>query len=395
MAHAPTLEELYEALEAAPHSTKYQPDRGAYVLYHYYVLGYSLERIAARMFVSKATVQQTRRNAEQKLTVATLQRLKGVREVAHTPWRAALDAKLRLISYFKTDEFMQTHAAVGLADSDYIRTMYTYYRGLATIAEPIWVSTPVGNGIVNNVCDENTVFDMANLSIPRDGLVWFDQPLVHTALSPKGDKVATIVRGIMYGIETDDNGARFMMVVAWHQDIGGIGLFPSLINLVPDGQSIDEWIVQKAISIEDGKLPDQEATLKRLGFTHGDLENMDALEGTRTMYGFELRYLYTLLSFMNQRIVTSAPTPVDRNAKRQAERQAIHPEVRVITWRLKKYQRMETEGRQVDWSCHWPSRAHDRHLADGRVIPIPGCIKGPRDKPFKPATPLVHQVTRT
>ncbi len=138
------------------------------------------------------------------------------------------------------------------------------------------------------------------------------------------------------------------------------------------------------------------ARLDALGVSVDAIKQIDSIDVARSLYGLVLRYMYTLFSFMDQRIVTSPPTAVDRNATRQAARATppVHPEVRVITWRLKKYEKLETTTKQVDWSCRWPSRAHDRHLADGRVIPIPASIKGPPDKPLKAATPNVHQVTR-
>lgn len=317
--------------------------------------------------------------------------------MARTPWREALDAKVRLVKYFKTNAFERSHDLVGIGDSYSMRTLGVYYRSMIHDAEPIWIAPNIGRGIVQNMCDENTVFDMASLSIPRRGLIWYAEPLTRVIRMLDGTEHRTILRGVLYGMERDEDGIYGMFACAWQQT--ATGLHPVTINAIANGQTIEEWIIERAINIENCDKPSKKVmdNLRAVGLAaERELANIDALEGVRSMYGFHMRYLYTLFSFMDQRIVTSPPTPVERSAQRLAQSTTppVHPEVRVITWRLKKYEKMETTTRQVDWSCRWPSRAHDRHLADGRVIPIPASIKGPPDKPLKAATPNVHQVTR-
>jgi hypothetical protein len=318
--------------------------------------------------------------------------------MAHTPWREALDAKLRLMRYFETDAFFRAHDFVGLGNDEGVRMPYTFHREHLTETEPIWVADNISRGLLKNACDENTVFDMLSLTVPKYGLIWFERPLVRSLTFPNSKGTANArIRGILYGMLYDaeqlPEGA--LIVCAWQETDKVGGFYPVTVAPIMGNTTIEDWILKRALAFDDSTLPkDVLRRMESIGISNADITTLDGVDSVRHLYGFIMQYIYTLFSFMNQRILVTNTEQVERSARRSAERQNVPSDVRVVTWRLKKYERMETETQQVDWSCHWSSKAHDRHLADGRVIPIPASIKGDLTKPYKPPTPNVHVVTR-
>lgn len=318
--------------------------------------------------------------------------------MARAPWRDALDAKLRLIRYFETDEFFRAHDFVGVSTHDSVRIPYGFHRDNISDTEPIWIPDNISRGILNNVCDENTVFDMLSLTVPKFGLIWFERPLIRGLTFPDTKATADAkIRGILYGMIHDPQqmpeGA--LIACAWQETNKVGGFYPVTIAPITGNTTIQDWIINRALSFEENTVPHEVLRrMESMGISTADIDLMDGLESVRNMYGFIMQYIYTLFSFMNQRILVTHTEQVDRAARRDAERKNIPSDVRVVTWRLKKYERLETETQQVDWSCHWSSKAHERHLKDGRIIPVKGSIKGDRSKPYKPPTPNVHVVTR-
>jgi hypothetical protein len=324
---------------------------------------------------------------------STLTACEGYGNMARTPWREALDAKIRIMRYFETEQYVYYHRYMGISEQ-FIGNSYPAFRAMASEGEPIWVAANISRGLAKNICDENTIFDMHDVNVPKKGFIWFEEPLMIGRMSYENETVTAPFCGVMYDFETyRDWGIhnQGMMLCGWQRLCGK--LVPVTFNGIKNGESIEDWTLARALAIMEGdELISKEEGLAEL--LQLKTPDFDPLEGSRILYGYMLRYIYTLFSFMTQRIVVSPPTAVDRAARRDAERHKVPSEVRVITWRLKKYEKMETEANQVDWSCHWSSRAHERHLADGRVIPVRASIKGDKTKPYKPPTPNVHQVTR-
>lgn len=87
------------------------------------------------------------------------------------------------------------------------------------------------------------------------------------------------------------------------------------------------------------------------------------------------------------------PAAMDRNAVRQARREGRRSDVQVVYWRKKEYARDPNhDTKDVDWSCHWSVRSHNRRLRDGRVIKVSGHIKGDITKPYREPTALLNVV---
>jgi len=305
--------------------------------------------------------------------------------MARTPWRDALDAKARIMRTLTSGTFN----TITLYED------HETYRDTMPDSEPIWVSDKIARAVLNQIQGEDTLLNIDTDMVPDPALVWFERPLMmqHAPLNSDPEIRSSLLEGIHYvGMHNPHDGSKYLKVCLWLRSMGGQA-FPSGLKTIGIGENIQEWMTRVAQAMERGKA--NQSIVDRLRSGAGiDPLDLDSMATVQYMYGMPLRYLATLLNFMEQRILVSPPTAVDREARRAAERVKIHPEVRVMTWRLKKYEKLAEGHRQVDWSCRWPSRAHVRHLADGRTINIPGCIKGPPDKPLKAATPNVHRVTR-
>src|SRR5215471_72568 len=131
----------------------------------------------------------------------------------------------------------------------------------------------------------------------------------------------------------------------------------------------------------------------------------DYVLGVRDTYASDVRdqaihiwpvaQLAILFDLMRQRVLVWGGSGVERDARRQAERHNLSPIVQVVDWRKANYRYPKGyEPKAVDWSCRWPSRAHTRRLADGRVIDVAASIKGPKDRPFKGPNDRAHQIKR-
>lgn len=107
------------------------------------------------------------------------------------------------------------------------------------------------------------------------------------------------------------------------------------------------------------------------------------------------RYVMTLFSFINQKLLVVSHQRANRATRKryERERKIETPLIRVILLRAKKTASGK-EQREVEWSCRWIVRGHWRQqwypsLSNHKAIWIIPYIKGPEDKPLKkPATNL-------
>lgn len=303
--------------------------------------------------------------------------------MARAAWRDALDAKIRVMGILESTKLQQAAKFVG-AENLYdaiIRSLY--------VAEPIWIEKGVSTGILNNTLPETARVKWDKTLIPPIGFIWFQSPLSMLVRDNMGE-VEVVVRGIQYTFELGD-----LRVTAWQHTEGSLS--PLVFNLVQYGQVIEDWITERAIAIDKDAKAKAFAQRNESRFQRilSSYMQIDTIETARMLYGNVLCYMATLFRLMEQHITVAPSEPVDRAARREAEKSAMPTSnVRVIRWRLKKYQKLESPGNVVDWSCHWSVKEHTRHYKDGKTIKVSSYIKGPRDKPYKPPTPNVHVVDR-
>lgn len=112
----------------------------------------------------------------------------------------------------------------------------------------------------------------------------------------------------------------------------------------------------------------------------------------------------TILLFMNQRLIVSAKERPSRTAQKQMERSDLT--VRdIVTVKLRKrvylQKEHDTEGehREIDWQWRWPVAGHWRKprkdgIGPRQPIYIPSYVKGPDNKPLKPANEKLYAVIR-
>lgn len=110
----------------------------------------------------------------------------------------------------------------------------------------------------------------------------------------------------------------------------------------------------------------------------------------------EIRWVYTALYLMAQRLTTIVHHKVNRAVRRRAEKhnQISPPFLRVITLRrMEEARKKEGATKDVDWQWQWEVRGHWRnqfYASEGIYKPkfIEAYIKGPPNKPFKSTTKL-------
>jgi len=104
----------------------------------------------------------------------------------------------------------------------------------------------------------------------------------------------------------------------------------------------------------------------------------------------EIRWIYTALYLMAQRLSLTVQHVTDRHTRRRAERQGqMAPSfIRVITLRRLEAARKHEASKDVEWHWQWEVRGHWRNQfypSEGIHKPkfIEAYVKGPPDKPLK------------
>jgi hypothetical protein len=117
----------------------------------------------------------------------------------------------------------------------------------------------------------------------------------------------------------------------------------------------------------------------------------------------EIRWVYTALYLMSQRLAVQVHAPVDRHTKRRAQREnrSVPDAIKVISLRKLEEARKKSEGEPnpVDWQWQWEVRGHWRNqfyaaANEHRPVFIEAYIKGPNDKPLKPVQPKFFAAVR-
>jgi hypothetical protein len=117
----------------------------------------------------------------------------------------------------------------------------------------------------------------------------------------------------------------------------------------------------------------------------------------------EIRWIYTAMWLMSQKISKTAPEPAPRSARRRMEQERIPlaPVVRTVTLRRVEYASPHKKGMpaMIDWQWQWMVNQHGRwqyypSLGEHKYIIVDSYMKGPADKPVKPPAATVFVARR-
>lgn len=116
----------------------------------------------------------------------------------------------------------------------------------------------------------------------------------------------------------------------------------------------------------------------------------------------EMRWFYTAMHIMSQKLATTVEHRAERGTRRRFEREEspIAPFLRIVTLRrLEEARQKDPKGYQVDWQWKWHVVGHWRNQyfpseQTNKIIWVEEYIKGPPEKPLKPFSHTIFKVQR-
>jgi hypothetical protein len=300
----------------------------------------------------------------------------------------AEDAKAGSMSYYSIAAEKQAAAGelftklhnvsdeIGRTDTEHDELI----RLLLIRAEPMFWSKDTATLVARS----SESIDISNLAINKDltyipsAFCWFDQPVLEAG---KG-------RG--------DDSSRPIVAIGWQW----VGRLP-----VTDQDKIGE--VKPISQDEQDKLP-LVLHIQSFGDDPGPRPMIAIIADAGTgMGGFVgdftdghkdlFKFFVAANAFIRQRLLISAPCPLERHARKRLGPHAPST-VRVVHLRASESSHPRREGSEpVDWSCRWFVRGHWRNqpykigIRPRYVLPY---LKGPEDKPIKAPAASVYAVTR-
>lgn len=124
-------------------------------------------------------------------------------------------------------------------------------------------------------------------------------------------------------------------------------------------------------------------------------------QGRATDMMHEIRWIYSAMHLMSQKLATAVTHQAQRPTKRRMAKQNVPfvPMVKVITLRRLEEHKPTNQSREVDWQYQWPVSGHWRNqyfpsTDENRIIWIEDYIKGPEDKPLRPPQHKIYKVER-
>jgi hypothetical protein len=125
-------------------------------------------------------------------------------------------------------------------------------------------------------------------------------------------------------------------------------------------------------------------------------------KGRETELLHEVRWVYTALHLMAQRLTHTHQEPVSGMARESARRKklTIPSILRVVTLRRMAEDRPQGLPRDVEWHWQWTVNGHWRKQpcgpgrAETRQVFIEAYVKGPADKPLKPPQHTLYVAAR-
>jgi len=129
-------------------------------------------------------------------------------------------------------------------------------------------------------------------------------------------------------------------------------------------------------------------------------EGSYAFEKTSDML-HEIRWIYTAMHLMSEKLAMTVEHRAERQTRRRMEKEhtPIQPLVRLVTLRRMEEARAEGKHSEIDWQWQWHVQGHWRKQwypkeQVHKMKWIEEYIKGPQDKPLKPAAITVYKVER-
>ena len=236
-------------------------------------------------------------------------------------------------------------------------------------------------------------------NLPNAGAWWyFEQPLD----IPTTDFGAPIRALNLSWIRYSD-GTRAFRVAVWTDDDGGprdeaiqtrrYEVIPSQTWMWMDGESLAQMMERcRAEHLQaygaSGKFRGQPA-FKLDGF-------MAATERVSS-------FVVAAVAWLNQKILVEETVHIERHRRKDFVRiTKREPSLRVVHLRKMDYPQREhtTDGKKIEWSCHWVVSGHWRNVAcgpgfsDRRLTYIHAFPKGDPSKPLKVHGPTVYEVSR-
>jgi hypothetical protein len=117
----------------------------------------------------------------------------------------------------------------------------------------------------------------------------------------------------------------------------------------------------------------------------------------------EVRWVYTALHMMSQKLASTKQYEANRNVRRRMEKEKnpITTFYRVVTLRrlAEEQEKHSEKNKSVEWQWQWRVHGHGRwqwypSIEDHKYIWIEDFIKGPTDKPLKPEQTTVYVADR-
>jgi len=116
----------------------------------------------------------------------------------------------------------------------------------------------------------------------------------------------------------------------------------------------------------------------------------------------EMRWLYTAMHLMSEKLTAKVDYPATRGTRRRMEREKtpLDPLVRLVTLRrMEEAKLQEGKSGDVEWQWQWHVQGHWRKqwyptTQEHRLKWIEEYIKGPTDKPLKPPSVTIFKVER-
>lgn len=349
--------------------------------------------------------------------------------MSRSPWRDALDGQIKILRELRRDSSIVHLGRNG--DIEPVRKMYAEKSKQVSLqleigktlaeaveilvreAEPVHMSHDIRqhlnrcmDRIAQHASSNPNTFDLgplteAMLPIPN-GLLWFggDALRVSDVPSPETTVGQVHIKGIYFGnllgldlyskgtgVEIEARSPspeqRKEMGVVVFLDARPSGytymsqrfgdhLVPCILGGWTYGQTLNEAIttnasLTKAITVNE--------------------------KGTQILASVSFAFLHETFLLMLQRVTRWGGVGLNREERKDAEREKLRPRVQLVTWRKANYQ--YPEGHipvPKNWSCRWSVRDHYRRYKSGKVVKIQSYIKGPPDRPFKLPTSRVHDV---
>jgi hypothetical protein len=116
----------------------------------------------------------------------------------------------------------------------------------------------------------------------------------------------------------------------------------------------------------------------------------------------EIRWFYTAMHLMSQKLSTTVQHVAERGTRRRWEREKVtlQPFLRIVTLRrMEEDRKKDPIGHGVDWHWQWKVDGHWRAQwfpseQVHKKIWIESYVKGPEDKPFKPVPLTIFKAAR-